>query len=321
MTLPPSLATAIEHEVSRFDSKALSRAAEELSRRYRGQKQARETPLQSDLHRAAYLVTRVPATYAAVFTVLRETQLRLSQANIKSLLDLGAGPGTAAWATVETFPQIEQITLVERDAEFLSLGKGLAAQSPHAALANATWRLGDLNSIAELPGHDLVLLSYSLGELAGGEALLRKAWAAAGVALVIIEPGTPRGFQTILAARGRLIDAGAHLAAPCPHEKECPLAASSTDWCHFAVRLERSALHRRAKSASMGYEDEKFSYIVAAKHAASRAAARILRHPRKHKGHIQMELCTPEGLKKETITRSSGEPFRRARKAEWGEEL
>jgi ribosomal protein RSM22 (predicted rRNA methylase) len=318
MRLPDALSRAIEQEVSRFDSKALTRAAEELSREYRGG-HARKAPLQSDLHRAAYLVTRVPATHAAVHTVLEETMRRLPQTSIRSLLDLGTGPGTAAWAAVEIFPEIEQITLVERDAEFLSLGKDLAAQSPHAAVVNATWRQGDLNSVAELPRHDLVVASYSLGELSQSESLLRKAWDAAQVALLVVEPGTPRGFQTILAARQYLVGAGAQIAAPCPHDRECPLAGSK-DWCHFAVRLERSALHRHAKSVTMGYEDEKFSYVVAAKADVVRAAARILRHPMKHKGHIQLELCMPVGLKTQVVTKTDRENFRGARKAEWGDE-
>jgi ribosomal protein RSM22 (predicted rRNA methylase) len=255
-----------------------------------------------------------------VRAVLEESKLRLPQANVSSLLDLGAGPGTGPWAAVELFPQIEKITLIERDAEFIRLGRMLAAHSPNAALAAARWQQADLIDVAELPDHDLVLLSYSLGELRASQLLLRKAWAAARVALVVVEPGTPRGFQTILDARQHVVAAGAHLAAPCPHERECPLAGNRKDWCHFAVRLERSSLHRRAKSAAMGYEDEKFSYVVAARNKVNRAAARILRHPMKHKGHIQLQLCTPEGLKQETVTRGAGDAFRRARHSEWGEE-
>ena len=173
MTRPPPLSAAIEEQVSRFDTKALTRAAEELSRDYRTGAQARKTPLLSDLHRAAYLVTRLPATYAAVQAVLEETKLRLSQMSIRSLLDLGAGPGTAAWAALEVFPQIEQITLLERDPELIATGKRLAAHSAHAALAGANWQQIDLNSVGDLPRHDLVVLSYSLDELAASEPVLR----------------------------------------------------------------------------------------------------------------------------------------------------
>ena len=92
------------------------------------------------------------------------------------------------------------------------------------------------------------------------------------------------------------------------------------DWCHFSERLERSSLHRRLKSGELGYEDEKFSYVVASRLAARKAAARIVRHPAARKGYVELQLCAPDGLRKETVTRSQGEEYKRARKAEWGEE-
>src|SRR5690606_27604170 len=100
------------------------------------------------------------------------------------------------------------------------------------------------------------------------------------------EPGTPAGYQRILAARDRLRQRGAALAAPCPHDAACPMAGR--DWCHFAVRLDRSRLHRHLKGAALGWEDEKFSYVVAVPPGAPdprRASARIVRRPRKETGH------------------------------------
>jgi len=93
------------------------------------------------------------------------------------------------------------------------------------------------------------------------------------------------------------------------------------DWCHFAERLPRSSAHRLAKSSELGYEDEKYSYVVVSRSAVRVPEARILRHPRKHSGHVELELCTPDGLKRETISRKNGERYKRARKAEWGDAL
>ncbi len=47
---------------------------------------------------AAYMAARMPACYAAVFTVLQELRVRLPAFQPVSLLDFGAGPGTAIWA-------------------------------------------------------------------------------------------------------------------------------------------------------------------------------------------------------------------------------
>jgi ribosomal protein RSM22 (predicted rRNA methylase) len=96
--------------------------------------------------------------------------------------------------------------------------------------------------------------------------------------------------------------------------------AASGDWCHFSQRIERTSLHRQLKGGELGYEDEKFSYIVADKSCASPTAARIVRHPRKHSGHVQLMLCTTAGhIENRTVTRSSKAAYKQARKAEWGD--
>ena len=160
---------------------------------------------------------------------------------------------------------------------------------------------------------ELAVISYALGEVpaAERESVLRKAWSATTALLVVVEPGTTRGFGVVNAARSWLIAKGAKLLAPCPHCNTCPMAAAG-DWCHFAERVERTQLHRRLKGGELGYEDEKFSYVVASRAALPSAdtidvepvhnfafpaaRARIVRHPQKRSGHVQLTLCTPQGL-------------------------
>ena len=121
MQIPSDLRQAIEGELRGADSRAVARAAAELSDRYRAEE--REGPfMSSDEHRLAYLATRMPATYAAVYAVLDETAARLGDAAVASVIDVGAGPGTAAWAATDVFPDLERVTLVERDTRLVSAG-------------------------------------------------------------------------------------------------------------------------------------------------------------------------------------------------------
>jgi ribosomal protein RSM22 (predicted rRNA methylase) len=317
MPLPPELQSAITEEAMRFDRRRLLTAARQLYERYdRGG--FHEPAISGPEHRIAYLQARLPATFAAVQHVFEAARERLPNLGLKTLADLGAGPGTAFWAALSCFPDLDAATLIEQDAGMVELGRRLAGHSPRAKLVHTAWMQQDVIG-ALLAPHDAVVISYLLGELPPVKLkrLVAKAWAATGTLLAIIEPGVPTNFQAMLAARQLLIDAGAHIVAPCPHHQTCPLAGD--DWCHFAVRVQRTADHRRLKDGTLSYEDEKFSYLVASRQPAEWPEARIVRHPLFRPGHVKMTLCTAGGLRQETIGKSQKERYRTARQASWGD--
>ena len=319
MRLPAELLDAIERETEAVDRRKLVTATAQLSERYKAADFS-SPAVSTEAQRAAYLTVRVPAIYAAARRVFAEVRLRAPDADIATILDLGAGPGTALFAASEEF-ELKQATLIESDAGWLTLGNRVAAQSRTPAVRQAQWVRHDLRSGFSCNAHDLVVISYALGELpqAAADAVLRKAWSCARKFLVLIEPGTRRGFAAIDTARSTLIANAATIIAPCPHQGACPMAAAG-DWCHFSQRVERTSQHRQLKGGALGYEDEKFSYLVAGKVDALPAAARIVRHPGKHSGHVQLVLCTSGGqIENQTVTRSSKDTYKLARKAEWGE--
>ena len=320
MRLSAELQDAIQRETEEVDHRKLAQATAQLTEHYKAADFS-SPAVATEAHRAAYLAVRLPATYAAICRVFAEIKSHAPQQEIVSLLDLGAGPGTALFAAAEQFPQLQQATLIESDASWIAVGKRLAEQSELPAVQQAQWLKQDLRSGLTCDKHDLVVISYTLGELpqAAAEAVLNKAWKCTGKFLVLIEPGTRRGFAAINAARSSLIANTATILAPCPHHFACPMATEG-DWCHFAQRVERTSQHRQLKGGALGYEDEKFSYLVAAKSADPSAGARIVRHPGKHSGHVKLALCTAEGkIENRTVTRSSKEAYKRARKAEWGD--
>jgi ribosomal protein RSM22 (predicted rRNA methylase) len=324
MSLPAALSKAIEQETSPHKLSDLAKAAAELSDRYRNQRQNIERFMATDIHRSAYVAVRMPATFAATRAAFIEIRRLAPETLINSLLDLGAGTGAAAWAAVEVFNEIQRITLIERDRELVRLGKRLAESSPSVTLRGADWQTRDLTACAEFAEHDLVVCSYSLGEIESDAAreILKAAWRSARQIIAIIEPGAMRGFKTILAVRDDLIKAGGHIIAPCPHERACPMASGGerdSDWCHFAARFERSSLHRRIKGAQLGHEDEKYSFIAASKFPLQPAQARIIRHPMRRAGFTRLQLCLEGGLADLTITRKDKELWKKARKADWGD--
>jgi ribosomal protein RSM22 (predicted rRNA methylase) len=299
--LPLAVRRQIEEQADALGFTGLKRAAATLSDSYR---EGRAPRLADADRTAAYLVTRMPATYAAAYAVLREVAARAGA--IGSILDAGAGTGAASLAARAHF-QNANITLIERDSAFTAAARHWL---PDAAVIAA-----DIARLELLPPHDLVIAAYSLGEFSA--PLAARLWQAARVALVLIEPGTPRGFSLIRKVRGDLLAAGARMLAPCPAETACPLV--DPDWCHFAARVERSSLHRRVKGGELGHEDEKFSYVALTRQPVELPAARIIRHPQHRPGLIEIETCTAAGLRSERVTRRDRDRFRLARKAAWGD--
>lgn len=317
MQLPTALQNGIENVTASLGLHQLIEAREELTKRYR-EPVAGLQFMTNDVQRQSYVISRMPATYAALQMAFKAIQER-GHVPIKSVLDLGAGPGTGMWAACGNFPDIETITLIEKDQALINLGKKLAECSEQEVMHSADWQEGDLETLTQLPPHDLMILSYSIGELRPKkiESLLNLCWNATQQLLLIVEPGTPVGFERIRKIRHQLIDRGAHLVAPCPHYLDCPMTGG--DWCHFAARVERTSLHRRLKGGTLGYEDEKFSYIAATKEAFSLPASRILSPPIRHSGHLVLKLCTSEGVQQPTISKKMGDLYKQARKAEWGD--
>ncbi|HEY2810138.1 MAG TPA: small ribosomal subunit Rsm22 family protein [Rhabdochlamydiaceae bacterium] len=309
-----SLLKKIEGFLEGVSLKSLITSSKKMSEEYRGWGK-RAHLAEEDVW--AYLASRMPATYAALVHVVQELQARVPDFAPLTLLDAGCGPGTSLWAAQRFFPQLEHLHCLEKEQHFLDAAKRLAEDLQ--LYPNIQWQLGDMRK--ELPdvSCDLVIASYSLGELAGGErlAVVQKLWERTKGILVLIESGTPKGFALLREVRKYLIDAKAHLLAPCPHSHECPLLEG--DWCHFYARLNRSGLHRRVKKGQLNYEDEKFSYLLFSRDPASPPLSRIVRHPRKGKGHVHVTLCTPKGIEESVVTKKDGDLYQIAKKSSWGD--
>ena len=83
---------------------ALSKEREKLTEIYRSHDlKGSLKALSSDQQRLAYLATRLPATHAALCFVFKELLKRKGEERIASLLDVGAGPGTALLAGLGNF--------------------------------------------------------------------------------------------------------------------------------------------------------------------------------------------------------------------------
>jgi ribosomal protein RSM22 (predicted rRNA methylase) len=314
--LPLWLQQASLEALHGVSGKSLTRDYERLSTGYRSGK-----PGEAQISWLAYLAARMPATYAAISAVLSQIPESF-QSTCQSMLDLGSGPGTACWSALERFPKLEKIQALEQDKAALEL----AGRLSQGARFRPEFIGADLqDGLKEVEPADLVLAAYVANEFEDADkraALFDAAWAKTRRLLVWVEPGTPQGFEIILQLRAQLLALGAKILAPCPREAACPLAANPREkWCHFSQRLERSRISKLAKVSELGYEDEKFSYLILAKDAQGLrgAAARVLGRPKKLEGQVLLELCGPQGLQSLKLSRRDKSRYKAAKKAEWGD--
>ncbi|MEU8763125.1 small ribosomal subunit Rsm22 family protein [Streptomyces sp. NPDC048659] len=309
-----SLRAALATVLDGLPPRQAAQAVERLIANYRGDTPTDAPVLRDRSDVAAYAAYRMPATFEAVRAALYGLADAAPDWAPATHTDVGGGTGAAGWAVAEAWEGAARTTVLDWAEPALALGRELAAGA-----FEAEWRRERIGGALRLADTDLVTVSYVLNELTEADrtALVTEA-ARAARAVVIVEPGTPDGYERIIAARTLLVEAGFTVAAPCPHSGACPIAPG-TDWCHFSARVSRSSLHRKVKGGSLPYEDEKYAYVAAARFPVTPAPARVVRRPQIRKGLVQLELCGPDGLGRDTVTKRHGPLYKQARDAEWGD--
>ena len=313
--LPPELKAALDAKLQGFSRTDAAQRSQRISTTYRTG--GGSGTIKSEADALAYALARMPATYAAVAASLNALTEIVPDFAPETLLDVGAGPGTASWAAAEAFSSLQDFTLLDANTTLSRLALDLAQNSTR--LADCRYLPGDAGAnLAEVSQADLVVASYVIGELGERDqrTLTEMMWAKARHALVVIEPGTPAGYARILALRQQLITAGAFVAAPCPHEKPCPLTAP--DWCHFSQRLPRSQAHRQIKGAEVPFEDERFIFVALTRTPPATRADRVLAPPDIGKAEITAKLCTEDGLAITKVPRRDKAAYADARRWRWG---
>src|SRR3982074_22337 len=137
--LPADLKTALDaklHGLSRSDAAA---RAGIISQTYRGG--GGSGAIRAEADALAYARARMPATYAAVTASLNALREITPHFAPESLLDVGAGPGTATWAAAEAFPSLRAFAL--RDATAPLPGVALYRPGGSPRLRDLTGQRGE----------------------------------------------------------------------------------------------------------------------------------------------------------------------------------
>jgi ribosomal protein RSM22 (predicted rRNA methylase) len=313
VTYPGELNAAIATWLSHSGQGGLVEKTAKLSASYR--KGANSSAV--DL--SAYVVSRVPATFAANVKVLAALTQAMPDFSPHSLLDIGTGPGTASWAALAQWPELQKIIQCEQDQTFAWAAAKLNAESGIPALQQAKLLQKAEAALPPDVKADIVVASYMLAELPleTMPQLARRLWDRTDQVLLLIEPGTPNGFARLRSIRETMLELGAHVVAPCTHQNICPMLAGN--WCHFKTRVQRSRDHMHAKQASVPFEDEAFSYLVLSRLPVAQSGGRVVAPVSVNKVAAILPLCNAEGLHDEVIASRNKPAYKRAKKIGWGD--
>src|SRR5215470_12199853 len=161
--IPPDLPRDLKAGLARLaegvSRKAIAERAAAQSRIYRAGGGSHRIATDKDL--LAYAFARMPATYAAAAAVFNATGESLPTFRPHSMLDVGAGPGTAAFAAVQAFETLADMRLIDANPALRDIALSLMAAADSEALRQVigrqSYRQGDaLTVLAETQPADLV---------------------------------------------------------------------------------------------------------------------------------------------------------------------
>ena len=164
--LPAELKAALDARLQGLSRSDAAERASLISQTYRDG--GGSSAIRSEADALAYALARMPATYAAVTASLNALREIRPDFAPTSLLDVGAGPGTATWAAAEAFPSLTAFALLDANSALRALALDLGRDSTR--LRKMTYRRGEARAaLADGEAADLVIASYMIGEIGDAE--------------------------------------------------------------------------------------------------------------------------------------------------------
>lgn len=306
MLLPEEIRAKINELFGGLNKKMLVEKRENLTSKYKSNQAVNKSVFDSKEDSIAYAISRMPATYSVIYTLISDLVSQGKIEKVLSVFDIGSGTGAGFFACKELFENAE-ISLFERDLKMISVFNEFETKKD---VNRFDFLYDSLDRKA-----DLVMSSYVFSELSeeGRNIAINKMLDASNRYVLIIDTGTPRTYENFMRLKTQLQKRGYIITAPCESEK-CGL---KNDYCQFYARVERSSLLKMSKSGELSYEDEKYFYLLIDKNAENienLEEARVIRRPIIKTNFVELKLCSKAGANLKNITKKDKDLYKKARK-------
>lgn len=186
----------------------------------------------------AYLAYEVEGAFACTHHVFRQLQAQNPDFQPESMLDFGAGPGTASWVAKEFYEEsLTRYRVVEPSQSMVDASEVILEGFPGLSVRRSISEMK-----REIEGgikYDLIVLNYVLSEITNDYervAVMSALWELLSDkgCMVLVDRGSPWGSHHVRSARQFILDSVAEeeeetmqILAPCPHHFEVWFA-----WLH-----------------------------------------------------------------------------------------
>ncbi len=311
------LSSEIENKIAELylslKSEKLSVARKNLTEKYKAQTASGKTLIDSAEESALYAVSRMPATFACLSSLLKQLIFENKLKEISSVADVGSGTGAGYFAIKNNFEQVD-ISLVERDKNMIFVFNKLE-KDKQVLCADIVCDQINLKA-------DLVICSYVLNEIPQEKRLqvLNKLLEMSEKYVLLVDSGTPKNYEYMMQLKAELADKNAKVVAPCMSE----ICTLKNDYCQFYARVERSSLLRQSKSGALPYEDEKYFYLLIEKQQNNNDGnlnKRVIRRPNIKTNVVELVVCSNSGVQNIQVTKKDKQQFKVAKKVKINELL
>ena len=305
MILPVQIQQKVNELFVGLNKEKLISKREQLTLKYKTSQAVNKSVFDSREDSAVYAISRMPSTFAVIYTLINDLLKQDKIKNIGSVIDIGSGTGAVYFACKELFDDVS-VSLFERDKNMIEIFDKFET-------GENVKRFDFLkDSIDE--SADLVMSNYVFSELneEGRKTALKKMLDCSNKYVLIVDTGTPRTYENFMKIKKMVSEMGYRVIAPCNSEK-CGL---KNDYCQFYARVERSSLLKLSKSAELSYEDEKYFYLLILKDVEldNEDEKRVIRRPQIKTNFVELKLCSKNGVFDEKFTKKDKVSYQRARK-------
>ena len=304
MILPHDLQEKVNKLYLNLNKQTLTQTRKNLTQKYKEQTGQSKSLIESKTESVLYAISRMPATYSVLHTLFEQLQEQGFVRDVETVLDVGSGTGAGFFALKDIDLNLK-VSLIERDKHMIDVFKTLTENTVEVCQ-------NELLKIDENQKFDLVLTSYVLSEMSENDRMsaVLKLLRLSNKYVLIVDTGTPRTYENMMKIKKFVKEQGHNVVAPCMSEK-CGL---KNDYCQFYARVERSSLHKLAKSGELSYEDEKYFYLLISKETYEKTGERVIRRPVIKENNIDLVVCSSEGVLHKNYTKKQKDLFKKAKK-------